>query len=367
MSTSSVPTDSERLQKLRLARTENIGPVTYRQLMERFGSADAAISALPDLARHGGRRRPLRICPAGDAERECEALDALGGQHIFAGDAAYPLALAILDHAPITLSVLGDASLLARKCVAIVGARNASTAGRTFAKRIAGDLAGAGIVVVSGLARGIDAAAHSGSLDATVAVVAGGVDVIYPRENSELYGNIRERGCLVSEMPLGMEPRARHFPRRNRIISGLSMGVLVVEAAIRSGSLITARLAGEQGRDVFAVPGSPLDPRCRGPNNLIRNGAKLTESAEDILSELRLPDARPTAPPPDKTPVQAPSVPDALPARILALLGPAPVAVDDIIRDTAESAGSVRAALLELELAGEIERQPGDLIARLIE
>lgn len=361
------PTDAERLQRLRLARTENIGPVTYRQLMDRFGSADAAIAALPDLARHGGRRGPLRVCPADDAERERDALCALGGQHILAGDPAYPDTLAILDHAPIALSVFGEPALLARKCIAIVGARNASTAGRNFAKRIAGDLADAGIVVVSGLARGIDAAAHAGSLDATVAVVAGGVDVVYPRENTGLYDGIRERGCILSEMPLGVEPRARHFPRRNRIISGLSLGVLVVEAAIRSGSLITARLAGEQGRDVFAVPGSPLDPRCRGPNNLIRNGAKLTESADDILSELRFPDVRPPAPSLVDPPVPVGSVPDTLPGRILALLGAAPVAVDAIIRDTAESAGLVRAALLELELAGEIERQPGDLIVRIID
>jgi len=371
--------DRERLERLRLARTENIGPVTYRQLIARYGSAAAALDALPGLARRGGRSRALRICPRDQAERERDALARLGGTLIIPGEAAYPEALAILDHAPMVLSVLGDPGLLSRRAVAIVGARNASTGGRRFAHKIAGDLATAGLVVVSGLARGIDAAAHSGAIDATVAVVAGGVDVVYPRENEALYADIRAKGAIVSEMPLGVQPQARHFPRRNRIISGLSLGVLVVEAALRSGSLITARLAAEQGRDVFAVPGSPLDPRCRGPNDLIRKGARLTESAEDILEELpaaaplRMPS--PTAPllaapsfaamASDDDPGPADEPPGGLADRILALLGPARVSVDDLIRETAEPAGLVRGALLELELAGRIERQPGDTVARL--
>jgi len=362
--------DGERLERLRLARTENIGPVTFRQLIARYASAARAIEALPELARRGGRARPLRICPRDQVERERDALAAMGGAHIFPGEPAYPDALAILDGAPMVLSALGDVALLRRDSIAVVGARNASTAGRGFARRIAGDLAAAGFVVVSGMARGIDAAAHAGAIDATVAVLAGGADVIYPKENAELYAAIRDRGLIVSEMPIGTQPQARHFPRRNRIISGLSLGVLVVEAALRSGSLITARLAAEQGREVFAVPGSPLDPRCRGPNDLIRKGAKLTESAEDILSELSPSlGRRPAVTRPDgATPIPDGGVseaPAALPGRILELLGTTPVSVDDIIRDTGQPAGTVRGALLELELAGRIERQPGDFVARL--
>jgi DNA processing protein len=364
----------ERLERLRLARTENIGPITYRQLIDRFGSAAAALEALPGLARRGGRARPLRICPRDRAERERDALDRMGGTLVFPGEAAYPEALAILDHAPMVLSVLGDPALLSRRAVAIVGARNASTGGRRFAQQIAADLAAAGLVVVSGLARGIDAAAHRGALDSTVAVVAGGVDVIYPRENQGLYAEIRAKGAIVTEMPLGVQPQARHFPRRNRIISGLSLGVLVVEAALRSGSLITARLAAEQGRDVFAVPGAPADPRCRGPNDLIRKGAKLTEDAEDILTELAATIPPPVAPsfplpPPTERPAEPETAAEAPPAdlaeRILERLGPARVSVDDLIRDIAEPPGLVRGALLELELAGRIERQPGDKVARL--
>jgi len=280
--------DQERLARLRLARTENVGPVTFRQLIARFGSAGEALHALPALARRGGRARPLRLCTPEAAERERDALAAAGGTLVFPEEADYPQALAILDHAPMVLSVLGDPGMLCRRSIAIVGARNASTSGRNFARRMAADLAAAGMTVVSGLARGIDTAAHEGAIDATVAVMAGGVDVVYPRENADLYRRIRDRGAVISEIPFGTQPQARHFPRRNRIISGLSIGVLVVEAALRSGSLITARLAGEQGRDVFAVPGSPLDPRCKGPNDLIRKGAKLTETAEDILSEFPL-------------------------------------------------------------------------------
>lgn len=366
--------ERERLERLRLARTENIGPVTCRQLIARFGSAAAALDALPGLARRGGRARPLRVCPRDQAERERDALAEIGGTFVFPGETAYPEALAILDHAPMVLSLLGDPALLSRRAVAIVGARNASTGGRRFAQQIAADLAGEGLVVVSGLARGIDAAAHRGAIDATVAVVAGGVDVIYPRENETLYAEIRAKGAIVSEMPLGVQPKARHFPRRNRIISGLSLGVLVVEAALRSGSLITARLAAEQGRDVFAVPGAPADPRCRGPNDLIRKGAKLTESAEDVLSELAAaipPPRAPTfdfpapAPAADPTGAAPEDPPAGLAERILERLGPARISVDDLIRDIAEPPGLVRGALLELELAGRIERQPGDMVARL--
>lgn len=361
--------DRERLARLRLARSENVGPITFRQLLRQFGSAEEALIALPALSRRGGRMRPLRICSDATAERERDALIAAGGDFVFPGEPLYPEPLAVLDHAPMVLSVLGDPTLLGKPAVAIVGARNASTAGRNFARRMAGDLVEAGLTVVSGFARGIDAAAHEGAIASTVAAVAGGVDVIYPRENAPLYGKILERGAIVSEMPIGTQPKARHFPRRNRVISGLSMGVLVVEAAIRSGSLITARLAGEQGRDVFAVPGSPLDPRCKGPNDLIRKGAKLTETVEDILSELpsaaradnfaeKQTDARE---------IEMPASETGLTDRILTLLGPAPVSVDDLIRESAEPAGLVRGALLELEIAGLIERQPGDFVSRLFD
>ena len=360
--------DDERLARLRLARTESVGPVTFRQLIARFGKAAEAIEALPDLARRGGRHRPLRICTRDEAERERDALAGFGGSHLFHGEAGYPDTLAAIDDAPMVLSIVGAAALLKREAVAVVGARNASTAGRGFARHIAANLAEAGLAVVSGMARGIDAAAHSGAPDATVAVLAGGVDVIYPRENAELYAAIRAQGLLVSEMPFGLQPQARHFPRRNRIISGLSRGVLVVEAALRSGSLITARFAAEQGRDVFAVPGSPLDPRCRGPNDLIRKGAILTESVEDILSELSGTFARRAqVPVPQSEPQPDGDPPADLPGRILDLLGPSPVSVDDVIRDTGHPAGQVRGALLELELAGRIERRPGDFVARLFD
>ena len=367
--------EQERLDRLRLARTENVGPVTFRQLLARYGSATSALSALPELAGRGGRKRPLVICPPEEAEKERDAVTQFGGEMIFPGEAGYPRPLAALDDAPMVLTVIGDRSLLERDAVAIVGARNASTNGRNFARRLAATIAEEGLCIVSGLARGIDAAAHSGAVDrGTAAVLAGGVDVIYPRENEALYREIAEKGLLVSEMPCGVQPQARHFPRRNRIISGLSLGVVVVEAALRSGSLITARYAGEQGRDVFAVPGSPLDPRCRGANDLIRKGAVLTEDAADVLNELEGMRRRAKHVPQPALPLAAssePAPPDTDPAepaqsRIESLIGPTPLSVDDIIRDSGLSAGSVWSALLELELAGRIERQPGGMVARII-
>ena len=274
----------ERIDRLRLIRSENIGPVSFRQLLNRYGAATTALDALPDLARRGGRRKALRIATVANAEQEMEAVVALGGRHIFIGEPDYPLPLAQISDAPPALSLLGRSDMLAKPTIGIVGARNASTNGKRFAEALARTLAKGGIVVASGLARGIDAAAHTGALAGdTVAVVAGGADVIYPKENTTLYESIRKHGAILSEMPPGTEPTARHFPNRNRIISGLSLGVVVVEAALRSGSLITARQAGEQGREVFAVPGFPLDPRARGTNDLIRNGATLIESADDIL------------------------------------------------------------------------------------
>jgi DNA processing protein len=360
----------DRLDALRLARSEHVGPITYRRLVERFGSAGAALAALPDLARRGGLTRPLRPFPREAAEREMAVLEGLGGRLLTLTDPAYPAGLAALDDAPPVLSVLGEADLLGRRAIAIVGARNASANGRRLATDLARELAEAGLVVVSGLARGIDAAAHRGALDrGTVAVVAGGVDVAYPPENEELQREIAERGALVAELPPGTVPQARHFPRRNRLVSGLSLGVVVVEAAPRSGSLITARFALEQGREVFAVPGSPLDPRCRGSNNLIREGATLTESAGDVLQVLDSMSARSVPPSPPLALAEPPADADDDSARreVLGQLGPAPTAVDDLVRQTALAPGLVRTVLLELELAGRLDRLAGDRVALIVE
>ena len=361
---------AEHLACLRLIRSENVGPVNYRRLLTRFGTARAALEALPDLARRGGRRRPVKICPADDAERELEAVRQAGAATLALGEPDYPEALAAIEDAPPVVTLCGRHELLASTAVAMVGARNASANGRRLATRLATDLGEAGLTVVSGLARGIDTAAHQGALaSGTVAVLAGGVDVVYPPENQGLCDSIREQGLLISEMPLGTVPQARHFPRRNRLISGLSLGVLVVEAAPRSGSLITARLALEQGREVFAVPGSPLDPRARGCNNLLRQGAVLTEEAEDVLRTLdamrgkRIQPSRaeesgdgPPALPPD-------SELDSARPQVEALLGIAPVMVDELIRQCQLSPAVVQMVLLELEFAGRAERHPGSRIA----
>jgi DNA processing protein len=273
----------ERLDWLRLARSGGIGPVTIRDLIAYFGTAAKALEALPDLARRGGGARPVRLCTKADAERELETLAKLGARLIARPEPDYPEALAALEDAPPVVAVKGRAELLRAPKIALVGARNASANGRRIAADIAAGLARAGTVVVSGMARGIDTAAHLGALDAraetggTIAVVAGGIDVLYPPENAQLFDRLGVEGLILAESPPGTEPVARHFPRRNRIISGLSRAVVVVEAALKSGSLITARYALDQGREVMAVPGSPLDPRCRGANRLIRDGARLVE------------------------------------------------------------------------------------------
>jgi DNA processing protein len=363
----------ERINRIRLIRSQNVGPVTFRKLLGRFKSAGAALDALPDLARQGGIRKTLRICNIETAEQEISAVDNLGGGHLIVGDTEYPPALAAIADAPPVLSVLGNTELLKRPTLGIVGARNASTNGRRFAETIARDLSRADILIASGLARGIDTAAHNGALEGgTVAVVAGGIDVIYPKENTGLYDAIRAQGVIVSEMPPGTEPLARHFPSRNRIISGLSLGIVVVEAALRSGSLITARLAGEQGREVFAIPGSPLDPRARGTNELIRNGATLAQSAEDILDDIRSMRGWQLGEP-NSNGFEGDLFADtddelfgSSRACILDCLSPAPVAVDDIIRDTALPANIVWTVLLELELAGRLERQPGGKVTLLM-
>lgn len=280
-------TDAERLDWLRLARSENVGPRTFLRLIEHCGTAEAALRAAPEMSRRGGRRRAIRVAEPADIEAEVEALSRAGARLIALGEPDYPTPLAAVADPPPLISLRGDAALLARRSVAMVGARNASAAGAGLARELAAGLGDAGLVVVSGQARGIDAAAHEGALaTGTVAVLAGGIDIVYPAQNAELYDRIVAEGAAISEQPPGTQPTQRHFPPRNRLVSGLALGVVVVEAALRSGSLITARLAMEQGREVFAVPGSPRDPRARGANGLIRQGATLTETAADVIEVL---------------------------------------------------------------------------------
>ena len=363
-------TDGERrLDWLRLYRSENVGPIGFRKLLGRFGSARAALQALPGLARAGGRARPLRIAPLAEARAELDAVARIGGRLVIEPEPLYPEALRPVADAPPLLIILGNPALLARPAVAVVGARNCSISGRRMAESLARDLADAGFAVVSGMARGIDAAAHAGAgPDRTVAVLAGGADVTYPPENAKLHQAIRERGCVVSEMPPGTEPQARHFPRRNRIISGLARGVVVIEATARSGSLITARFALDQGREVFAVPGFPTDPRAAGPNRLIKDGAALVEGIDDILAVLEgapqplfpgfsAPEALAEAPSEDVSPSG-----DAK-EKLLNSLSRAPLPVDVALRECQLSAAEGAAALMELELAGRIERLPGARIA----
>ena len=357
--------DAERIARLRLARTDGVGPATWRRLIERCGSAIAALDALPDLARRGGRRDALRPPGADVAEREMASAAALGATHHFLGDPAYPDLLAAIEDAPPVLVMMGDASLAARTCVAVVGARNASAAGVKLTEMIARDLGAAGIVVVSGMARGIDAAAHRAALETgTIAALAGGIDVVYPPENEALQRRTGEVGLLMAEFPPGLRPTARHFPRRNRIVSGLARGVVVVEAATGSGSLITARMAGDQGRDVFAVPGSPLDPRCRGTNDLIRQGAVLTESAGDVLAALDLAPRRPVRSEPQPMPGPAPTDEvERCRAFVIERLGPTPVDVDDLLRQGELTPSILSTILLELELAGRLRRHSGNRIS----
>jgi DNA processing protein len=345
-------------------------------MLRRFGSARASLEALPRLARRSERSRIVTAVSRADAEAELAALQRTGARLVCWGEPLYPSALVAVEDAPPILTVVGCAEMLDRPMVSVVGARNASANGRRFARDLAAGLGRGGVVVVSGLARGIDAAAHLGALSTgSVAVVAGGVDVVYPEENRGLHEAIARQGAIIAELPLGTGPLARHFPRRNRIISGMALGVVVVEAAARSGSLITARLALEQGRDVFAVPGSPLDPRCRGSNDLLRHGATLTESADDVLSQLgplleRRAPMGPLPLAPTKTlpewPVQVgrSDLPeDAAAELILERLGPTPVAVDELVRQCHLSAAVVATLLLELELAGRVERHPGNLVS----
>lgn len=356
--------EGERLARLRLIRTPRIGPVAYHHLIRRFGSGVAALDALPDLARRGGGAVPA-ITPIATAMAEMERVARLGARYLFRGLPGYPALLDQIDTAPPALIVKGDAGLLDRRAVAIVGARNASGAAIRFARMLAHDLSAADWLVVSGLARGIDTAAHVGSIGGgTAAVIAGGIDVVYPPENAGLQQEIAERGVLIAEQPPGVEPRARHFPYRNRIIAGLAAGTVVVEAAPKSGSLITARLAGEFGRDVMAVPGSPLDPRAQGCNLLIREGATLIQSAADIaeaLAPIGGVSARVEGgfvPPPPSADAD-----DRARRAIVDLLGPVPLPIDELIRQAALDTATVQMVLLELELAGRLERHAGGRVS----
>lgn len=367
-------TDRQRIAWLRLIRSDNVGPATFRDLINHFGSAEAALDALPELSRRGGSTRAIRIATVADAEREIETAHRFGARFIGIGEPDYPAALRQIDAAPPLIAAKGDLSVANLPSVGMVGSRNASISGAKFAAMMAHEIGRAGYSIVSGLARGIDAAAHRASLETgTIAAMAGGLGQPYPPENIDLLGQICSgRGLAISEMPFGWEPRARDFPRRNRLIAGVALGVVVIEAAARSGSLITARLAGEFGRLVFAVPGSPLDPRCEGTNGLLKDGATVTTKPQDVLqalapiSELDLFSAseadepgrddggeRPLAPPPN----------DDERLVIIQALGPTPVEIDDIIRHTGLAASSVYLVLLELDIAGRLERHAGGFVS----
>lgn len=384
-------TREEGLARIRLIRSPNIGPVTFGQLLRRFGDARRALDALPDLAARGdGRgkgRMPYRAIDPGVVEAEIKAVRAAGARYIFHDSPDYPPLLRQVDSAPPVLIARGRADLSRAAPVAMVGARNASAGAMRLAREIAGALAEAGFPVVSGLARGIDAAAHQGALAGrgenfasagTIAVIAGGIDVAYPPEHAALQSRIAEEGLLLTEAPPGIEPTQRHFPARNRIIAGIAAGTVVVEAAFKSGSLITARLAGEYGREVMAVPGSPLDPRSHGCNEMIREGAILIQRAEDIIELVSRFDGVPMShfreeghalsdgPDDDIHAQEADEGSADANDRIAALLGLAPVGVDEIVRQSGLSAGGVQMALIELELAGVIQRHAGGRVSRIL-
>jgi DNA processing protein len=358
-----------------LARTEGVGPIGYRQFVARFGSAAAALEALPGLARAAGRRA-LTLPSRAAVEDEIARTARLGARFLTLGDPDYPALLALLPDAPPVLTVLGSVTCLRSRAIGVVGGRNASLNGQHLAASLAGDLAAQGLSVVSGMARGVDAAAHEAALNTqdgvTVAAVAGGIDKPYPAQHERLQARIAERGAVVTEAPLGTEPQARHFPRRNRIIAGLALGVVVVEAARQSGSLITARLALEAGREVFAVPGSPLDPRSQGSNDLIRRGAILTETAEDVLAQLPTGaddfsfQQRAPSEMPELEEEQAPSPEEAARSRaaLSIILGPTPTSVDDLLRHCQfTTRAALVATLLDLELGGFVESLPGSRVA----
>ncbi len=362
--------DRQRINWLRLIRTPNVGPSTFRDLINRFGSAEAAIKMLPELTASGGGLRAVRIPSAAEAESELEAAARAGARFVGIGEPDYPSLLKRMDHPPPLLAVRGNAGVFGLPPVAIVGARNASLAGIKMARMLASELGDQGYAVISGLARGIDTAAHQGSLaTGTVAVLAGGLDLPYPPENVDLSHEIAARGAVVSEMPFGWEPRAQDFPRRNRIIAGLSLGLVVVEAAKRSGSLISARLAGEMGRLVFAVPGSPLDPRAAGANGLLKDGATLVTETSDIVAAIAPLAGRSVSLPPtfDDPPDFSAAGPaeDSDRIRVVEALGPTPVGIDELIRHTGLHPAQIFMILLELDLAGRLERHAGGSVSQL--
>ncbi|VAW16592.1 Rossmann fold nucleotide-binding protein Smf possibly involved in DNA uptake [hydrothermal vent metagenome] len=368
--------DEQRLDWLRLIRCENVGPRNFRDLVTRFGGARAALAALPELSRRGGRKGGLAICRIEDAELEIDLIDQFGARLVALGEADYPPLLSRVDYPPPLLTVKGRGELLIRPAIAIVGARNASAAGRKMAAQLAADLGAAGQVIVSGLALGIDGVAHQAALDTgTIAVVAGGIDIVYPPEHENLCGRIGEAGALVSEIAMGTRPTRSHFPRRNRLVSGIATGTVIIDAAARSGSLITARTALEQNREVFVVPGSPLDPRAAGGNRLIRDGATLVRHADDILEGLN-PMVRNLAEiPADQAGGQTPFLmepdhaaiaasdpgPDTREA-VLRLLSVSPVEIDELIRAANAPARDVVGVILELEVAGRVHRQAGQRV-----
>lgn len=358
------------LDALRLIRSENVGPITFFALIRRYGDVSRALEALPELAARGGRAKPLVACTAEVAERELEATEKFGAQLLLYGDAHYPPLLHQITDAPPVLTTMGKPELWQKRCIAIVGARNASASGCAFANQLAYQLGKANCTIVSGLARGIDASVHKASLaTGTVGVIAGGIDHIYPTENEALYRQLREQGAIISEQPFGAAPINRHFPARNRIIAGLSEAVVVVEASHKSGSLITANYALEQGREVCAVPGSPLDPRCHGTNKLLRDGATFTENAQDILDAIATSRRTELSEAPTHAYAQAPahtSEHELTRARTLVLekLGPSPVSVDELLQQCVLTVGLLHTVLLELELAGKLVRSSGGKVSR---
>lgn len=353
----------EAFARIRLLRSPNVGPISYNQLLHRFGTAEAAIDALPHLAARGGR--DYRPASAGAIEREVAAIRAAGARYLFHDMPGYPDLLGRIEGAPPILTVRGDLALAARPCVALVGARNASAAAMKLARDFAHALADAGFTIVSGLARGIDGAAHAGALPATIGVIASGIDIAYPPQHEQLQGRIATEGLLIAEQPPGTEPRGSHFPSRNRIIAGLALGTLVVEAAPKSGSLITARLAGEAGREVMAIPGSPLDARSHGCNQLIREGAVLVQTPEDVIELLSGFDGTPSSSLRETSVFHFDANEEAVdePADIAAMLTSAPVAIDELVRQSGTSAGAVQLALLEIEIAGGLERHAGGRVS----
>ena len=369
--------DAQRLACLRLIRSENVGPATFRALINHYGGASDALDALPDLSRRGGRSRAIQICPVDTAEAELEAARKIGAEPLFTIEPGYPQPLAFVDGGPPMLYIKGRKELLSQTTSLLSGSRQSSAGGVKFSRQMAGGLSAAGIVVASGLARGVDGAAHQAALaGGTIAVVAGGLDIKYPPEHAALQDEIGDRGCLVSEMPPHFKPRGKDFPRRNRIISGISRAVVVVEAARRSGSLITARMANEQGREVFAVPGHPLDPRAEGTNKLLKEGATIATSAEDVIEALfgfdpqrhagldRLGESavQERIPPALSIDHTSPAVDEARQV-VSHALGPAPIEIDELARATGLNIRSVQIIVMELALAGKIEWHGRQLIS----